>query len=230
MLANTRAGARRAGKAYVSAACRRKHAECVTATTSAPFSDLGGRPQPAQRGEMVRFFREELQTPAWMRALSTRDIDVTFSTRPDHQWTGAYAAWPALAVGALYGAGAGDVAFAWMRGLAQTATQGPIAQAHFAESVFAPEAGGGAQKAPRISHTSTMGARLGLRVSGDDRRSLFGVRGGLSASSRPRRSSACSPRASCEGSIPGKRHVASSSASGPRERARGGGIRGKAMR
>jgi hypothetical protein len=101
-----------------------------------------------QKREMTQFFRAELQTPAWMRALSTKDLDVTFSIRPDHQWTGAYAAWPAIALSALYAAGEGDVAFKWMKGLAQTANQGPIAQAHFAETAYQPEAGGGALKAP----------------------------------------------------------------------------------
>lgn len=100
------------------------------------------------KSEMVRFFRQELQTPVWMRALSTKDLDVTFSIRPDHQWTGAYTAWPALALSALYAAGEGGVAFKWIKGLAQTATQGPIAQAHFSETAYAPEAGGGARKAP----------------------------------------------------------------------------------
>jgi len=100
------------------------------------------------KSEMVRFFREELQTPMWMRALSTKDLDVTFSVRPDHQWTGAYTAWPALALSALYVAGEGDIAFKWIKGLAETARQGPIAQAHFSETAVAPEAGGGARKAP----------------------------------------------------------------------------------
>ena len=100
------------------------------------------------KSEMVRFFREELQTPMWMRALSTRDLDVTFSIRPDHQWTGAYTAWPSLALSALFVAGEGDVAFKWIKGLAETAKQGPIAQAHFAETAVTPEAGGGARKAP----------------------------------------------------------------------------------
>ena len=100
------------------------------------------------KSEMVRFFREELQTPMWMRALSTKDLDVTFSIRPDHQWTGAYAAWPSLALSALFVAGEGDVAFKWIKGLAETARQGPIAQAHFAETAVGPEAGGGARKAP----------------------------------------------------------------------------------
>lgn len=100
------------------------------------------------KSEMVRFFREELQTPMWMRALSTKDLDVTFSIRPDHQWTGAYTAWPSLALSALFVAGEGDVAFKWIKGLAETAKQGPIAQAHFSETAVAPEAGGGARKAP----------------------------------------------------------------------------------
>ncbi len=102
----------------------------------------------AQKREMVAFFRRELQTPAWMRALSARDGDVIFSVRPDHQWTGAYAAWPAIALSALYNAGEDRVAEEWMHGLAKTAMQGPIAQAHFAETAVDPEAGGGARKSP----------------------------------------------------------------------------------
>jgi hypothetical protein len=109
---------------------------------------IGDTLSPQIKSEMVHFFRDELQTPVWMRALSTRDLDVTFSIRPDHQWTGAYTAWPALALGALYVAGEGDVAFAWIKGLAETARQGPIAQAHFSETVVSAEAGGGARKAP----------------------------------------------------------------------------------
>jgi len=101
-----------------------------------------------RKREMTAFFARELQTPAWMRALSTHDPDVTFSVRPDHQWTGAYAAWPAIALTALYHAGEDRRAYEWMRGLARTARQGPIGQAHFAETAVDPEAGGGARKAP----------------------------------------------------------------------------------
>ena len=112
------------------------------------LSTIGPDLSAQQRKEMVRFFREELKTKVWMRALSTHDIDVTFSIRPDHQWTGAYTAWPALALTALYKAGEKELAHEWMQGLAQTATQGPIAQAHFAETAYDAEAGGGARKAP----------------------------------------------------------------------------------
>jgi hypothetical protein len=129
---------------------------------------------------MVRFFREELQSPAWMRALSTRDIDVTFSIRPDHQWTGAYAAWPALALSALFRAGAGDVAVEWMRGLGRTATQGPIAQAHFVESFAGPETGGGALKAPSDQpYINDWACVSGCAYLEPIVESLFGVRAGL---------------------------------------------------
>ena len=101
-----------------------------------------------QKREMVRFFREELKTPTWMRALSTKDLDVTFSIRPDHQWTGAYTAWPSLALSGLFVAGEIDLAYDWIKGLAKSARQGPIAQAHFTEDFYPPEANGGAIKAP----------------------------------------------------------------------------------
>ena len=94
------------------------------------------------------FFQRELQTPTWMRALSTRDLDVTFSIRPDHQWTGAYCSWPALALSGLYSAGEIGVATDWIKGLAKTSQQGPIAQAHFTETFSEPESNGGAKKAP----------------------------------------------------------------------------------
>ncbi len=58
-----------------------------------------------QKEEMARFFFEELQTPTWMRALSLKDHDLTFSIRPDHQWTGSYPAWPAMSLNALFKTG-----------------------------------------------------------------------------------------------------------------------------
>jgi hypothetical protein len=111
--------------------------------------NIGDLMPAKQKKEMVAFFRRELQTPTWMRALSTKDLDVTFSIRPDHQWTGAYCSWAALALSGLYVAGETDVALEWIKGLAKSARQGPIAQAHFAEDFVAPEtANGGAIKAP----------------------------------------------------------------------------------
>ncbi len=110
--------------------------------------NIGEMMPASQKKEMVEFFQRELQTPTWMRALSTRDLDVTFSIRPDHQWTGAYCSWPALALSGLFAAGATGVAYDWIKGLAKTAQQGPLAQAHFVESFVAPESNGGAIKAP----------------------------------------------------------------------------------
>jgi hypothetical protein len=143
----------------------------------------------AQKREMVGFFKRELQTPVWMRALSCHDTDVISSIRPDHQWTGAYAAWPAVSLTALYRAGEDGKAQDWMRGLARTAIQGPIAQANFAETAMDPEAGGAARKSPSdmpwINDWACVagGAYLEPILEG-----LFGIlaplRGGFSASPR----------------------------------------------
>ncbi|NWF89279.1 MAG: hypothetical protein HXY50_07415 [Ignavibacteriaceae bacterium] len=100
-----------------------------------------------QKTEMVEFFKRELQSPTWMRALSAGDDNATFSVRPDHQWNGAYPAWPAQAVTALFKTGNVELALRWLKGLAKSANQGPLGQAHFVESAIDPE-NGGARKAP----------------------------------------------------------------------------------
>ena len=109
---------------------------------------IGDLMPSTQKKEMVAFFKNELQTPTWMRALSTKDLDVTFSVRPDHQWTGAYCSWPALALSGLYVAGESSMAHEWMKGLAKSSMQGPYAQANFSETFHPPEANGGAIKTP----------------------------------------------------------------------------------
>lgn len=132
-----------------------------------------------QREEMVAFFVRELQTPTWMRALSDRDTDASYSVRPDHQWTGAYPAWPPSAAAALYKFGRADLAATWIHGLAASANQGPFGQSHFADGVLPAEAGG-ALKAPAelpwINDwtCSANGAWVDLVV-----RSVFGVTWGL---------------------------------------------------
>ena len=141
-----------------------------------------------QKREMAAFFRRELQTPAWMRALSCHDNDVIFSVRPDHQWTGAYAAWPAISLSALYRAGEDAAAYEWMRGLARTAMQGPFAQANFTETAIDPEAGGAARKSPSdvpwINDWACVsgGAYLEPILEG-----LFGIRAPLRGAFRRRR-------------------------------------------
>ncbi len=132
-----------------------------------------------QRDEMVAFFVRELQTPTWMRALSDRDADASYSVRPDHQWTGAYPAWPPSAAAALYRFGRADLAASWIHGLAASANQGPFGQSHFADGVLPPEAGG-ALKAPAEQPwindwtCSANGAWVDLVI-----RSVFGVTWGL---------------------------------------------------
>lgn len=108
---------------------------------------LEGDLSAAQVAGMIAFFERELQTPAWMRALSATDDDVDFSSRPDHQWNGSYPAWVALAGCALIKAGREDLLQRWLPGLAASANQGPYSQAHLVETYAAPESGG-ARKAP----------------------------------------------------------------------------------
>jgi hypothetical protein len=102
---------------------------------------------PARRAEMVRYFQGELQTANWMRALSPADPDGITSYRPDHQWNGAYTAWPAYVATGLYNIGRYDIAGPWLRGLAASANQGPFGQAHFVDDFVASESGG-ARKVP----------------------------------------------------------------------------------
>ncbi len=100
-----------------------------------------------QKTEMVEFFKRELQSTTWMRALSAGDDNSLFSVRPDHQWNGAYPAWPAQAVTALFKSGNTELALEWMKGLSKSANQGPLGQAHFVETAIDTDSNG-ARKAP----------------------------------------------------------------------------------
>lgn len=111
------------------------------------MNTIGGDLTARQREEMVAFFQREFQATTWMHALSCDDDDAMFSVRPDHQWNGAYPAWPPQALLALYRAGHADRAFQWMKGLARSANQGPFGQAHFVDPIVPPDSGG-ARKAP----------------------------------------------------------------------------------
>lgn len=131
------------------------------------------------RREMVDFFQRELQTPEWLRALSPWDPDASYSVRPDHQWNGAYTAWPADSARALIALGRPEVALEWLPGLARTANQGPPGQAHFVEEAQ-PLLNGGARKAPpQLPYIndwacSSAGAYVALVIE-----SLFGAEPGL---------------------------------------------------
>ncbi|MBX7172258.1 MAG: hypothetical protein K1X72_14930 [Pyrinomonadaceae bacterium] len=142
--------------------------------------NIGDLMTAKQKKEIVEFFKRELQTPTWMRALSTKDLDVTFSIRPDHQWTGAYCAWAALALSGLYVAGETELALNWIKGLAKTSQQGPFAQAHFTEAFYQPESNGGAAKAtsdqPYINDWSCVSGCNYLEPIVD---SIFGINAGL---------------------------------------------------
>jgi hypothetical protein len=83
-----------------------KHCLDFSNVARAMSADLGEQ----QRAEMIGFFERELQTDNWLRALSPWDPDAAYSVRPDHQWNGAYTAWPADAARALVLLGRGDLA------------------------------------------------------------------------------------------------------------------------
>lgn len=138
-----------------------------------------------QKNEMVQFFQKELQTESWMRALAPSDDDAMFSVRPDHQWNGAYPAWPAHSLNALYKAGKPDLAFEWLSGLAKSFNQGPLGQAHFVADVIDSEQGG-ARKAPfEIPYQTDWACSGGGSWVSVIIESLFGVKaqlnGGISA-------------------------------------------------
>ncbi len=132
-----------------------------------------------QKDEMTQFFVNELQTPTWMSALSPADNNVMFSVRPDHQWNGAYPAWPAQAVTGLYKIGKSDLAFKWLKGLAKSANQGPFGQAHFIENVIEPESGGSRKASPEGPYindwtVSSNGSWTNIIIE-----SIFGVKASL---------------------------------------------------
>ncbi|HEX6279916.1 MAG TPA: hypothetical protein VFZ49_07855, partial [Pyrinomonadaceae bacterium] len=141
---------------------------------------IGDLMPATQKKEMVEFFKRELQTPTWMRALSTKDLDVTFSIRPDHQWTGAYCSWPALALSGLYVAGEATMAHEWMKGLAKSSQQGPYGQAHFTEVFYTPESNGGAIKTPSDQpYINDWACVSGCNYLEPVVDSLFGINAGL---------------------------------------------------
>lgn len=125
----------------------------------------------AMRAEMVRFFDTELRTPSWMRALSPFDADAGYSLRSDHQWNGAYPAWPPDSARAAIALGGADVVARWLPGLARTARQGPPGQGHFVEEVIEPVEGGARKSPPQWPYLldwscSSAGSFAELVISG----------------------------------------------------------------
>ena len=106
------------------------------------MNTVGDMLSAKQREEMISFFKNELKTDIWMRALSEKDTNAMFSVRPDHQWNGAYPAWPPQSLLALIKAGKTNLALNWIDGLAMSANQGPFGQAHFTETIMETDSGG----------------------------------------------------------------------------------------
>lgn len=95
-----------------------------------------------QKQEMAQYFREQLASKKWMRALSAGDPDATWNIRPDHSCLGAYAAWPPMCAKGLYKCESPGQIAPWLTELAKAGRQGPIGQGHFTEDVVPPLAGG----------------------------------------------------------------------------------------
>ncbi|MFO1053885.1 MAG: hypothetical protein U1F36_16835 [Planctomycetota bacterium] len=92
---------------------------------------------PPVRDGMVAFFDTELRTTDWCFALSPRDPDAltralpSFQTfRADHQATGAYDGWPALAASVLLRFGRAKAARDWLLRIQELTREGPFGQAH----------------------------------------------------------------------------------------------------
>ncbi|HEX9889655.1 MAG TPA: hypothetical protein VGA69_09275 [Nitriliruptorales bacterium] len=129
-----------------------------------------------QRAEMIDFFHRELESETWMRALSNRDPDASFSVRADHQWNGAYCAWPSETAAGLLAIGDVEATTDWIRRLARSANQGPFGQAHYVESAVPPHAGGARKVNPEFPLVndwacSSNGSWARLVIEG-----VFGVR------------------------------------------------------
>lgn len=128
------------------------------------------------RQEMLEFFNEHLRTPSWMRALSASDGNAGFSLRPDHQWNGAYPAWPADSARAAIHLGGAESVAEWLPGLARSANQGPPGQAHMVEEAVEAIDGGARKAPPHFPYLtdwscSSAGAWCELVIE-----SIFGVR------------------------------------------------------
>ena len=114
---------------------------------------MGTRLTANQQQQIVAFFQNELQTPAWLRALSPQDADAVVSgTRADHQFCGSYPAWPALICLGLLHIGRREIVAAWLPGLARTALQGPFGQAHWDEAIVPATAGGATKVTDELPH------------------------------------------------------------------------------
>jgi len=142
--------------------------------STAGFALAGDLPAEARR-EVVEFFASELRTEAWLRALAASDPDAAYSVRPDHQWNGAYTAWPSEVARALYKLGAAEVVNGWLPGLAQSAAEGPFAQGHFVEGLVSASHAGAPQGPPQRPYLmdwacGSAGSFVGMVIEG-----VFGV-------------------------------------------------------
>ncbi len=128
--------------------------------------------------DMVRFFEEELRTDRWMRALSIKDPDATYSVRADHQWNGAYNAWPSELARGLYMINQPGRAGSWLRTMSASTNQGPFGQAHFVETVVDPIRDGARKVPPEQPYINDWACSAGGSWVQVVLEGVFGVRAG----------------------------------------------------
>jgi len=85
---------------------------------------------PVQKLSMNNFVKHELFMRDWMRAMSQKDPNAAFSTRPDHSPTGAYDGWVPLSVATMWRLGDAKSAYHFYCNTAVVTKEGPFAQDH----------------------------------------------------------------------------------------------------
>jgi hypothetical protein len=148
---------------------------CGTATTSRWSARRSRTTSPRTSGRRWSSSSSVSCIPRAGCALSPWDLDASYSMRPDHQWNGAYPAWPADTARSLVALGAPQVAADWIEGLARSANQGPPGQGHFVEEAQPPLNGGARKAPPQLPYIldwacSSAGAWVALVIE-----SFFGV-------------------------------------------------------
>lgn len=99
---------------------------------------MGDRLAPQERASMLAFFKRELETSDWMRALSledgnafTRELPYFQTFRADHQASGSYDGWPGWAAAVRMSFGDETATLAWLKRMSAVTREGPFGQAHW---------------------------------------------------------------------------------------------------
>ena len=134
---------------------------------------IAGDLDDGQRADMVAFFKRELRTPNFVRAMSQHDPSAksTSSVRSDHSQWGSWDGWVGGAIGALAELGALDEALDLARSIGALLDEGPFGQAH---RVFGPGEGAGASMVRPARKDQSWAAVCAAYIADGIVRGLFG--------------------------------------------------------